>query len=171
MKKFMVLLLTVFFICGCGVTQKATDGSDGSDGANGQQGQEGRDFITPVLYSYSFDASGTYCSIDNPNTTNIKLKAIGFEQGSGNFIDIWVPAGYSGHELRAVINGVISLPMVIPNNVAGHYLFIVNAGTDTASERYMTAKWLNNHDTDNYFSWFLDGTQKEMFFSDSFKSE
>ena len=150
MKKYLGLLLIVLMLAGCGVTKPATDGSDGSDGTSGRDGIPGRDFITPVLYEYSWDTTGTYCSIDNPNTSNIKLKAIGFEQGSGNFIDIWVPAGYSGHELRAVINGVISLPMVIPNNIAGHYLFIVNPGVDSASERYMTAPWLNNHDSNNY---------------------
>jgi len=173
MKKFIGLLLIVFLIAGCGVTKPATDGSDGSDGSDGTSGRDGipgRDFITTVLFPYSFDSAGLLCSIDNPSTTNIKIKNIGFEQGSGNFLSFWVPANNSGHELRVVINGVISLPLVIPNNTAGYYLFIVNPGTDTASERYMTATWLNNHDSNNYFSWLLDGNQKEFFFSDSFKN-
>lgn len=170
MKKYIGLLLIVLLINGCGVTKQASDGSDGSDGASGRDGIPGRDFITPVLYEYSWDGSGTQCTIDNPNTANIRLKIIGFEQGSGNFLWFDVPAGNMGKELKVVINGVISFPLVIPNNSAGPYLFIVGSGTDYAEARYMNAPMLNNHDSNNYFSWFLDGTQKEFFFSDSFKN-
>lgn len=169
MKKIIGLLLVVIMLAGCGVTQKATDGSDGSDGTSGQ---DGRDYITPVIRPYTWDSTNTVLTFQDCGTiTKPTLYNIGFsEQASGNnYIVIKVPAGWQGHTIQAVLNGKISKEMTIPLNTADYMVFFTTAGTDYGYGTYMNIDKLDRESKNSYFTWYLDGSQVDLYFADSFK--
>lgn len=172
MKKLIVLVLLVFVVCGCGVTQKAT-GSDGSDGSNGSNGNDGRDFITPTVRPYTFSYPNEVLMFtDCATVTEPKLSEIGMgNQVSGNnYLAIKVPAGLIGKKIQVVINGTIA-EMVIPSNIADTIVFQTGIGTDYAWGKYLNCSKIDRKNKNSYIVWYFDGTQKEMYFSDTWGDE
>jgi hypothetical protein len=168
MKKVLVLLMLVLMVCGCGVTQQATDGSDGSRGSDGQ---DGRDYVTPLIRPHSFSPDGKTVMFDDISTaTKPMLATIGFgTYAEGNFMSIKVPSGNAGKKVCVIINGTLSATVTIPDNNMNYAVFDTNAGLSDALTIRMNSSRIDRDDNNSYIAWYFEGIQQEFYFSDTFK--
>lgn len=174
MKKLGVLLITMLILAGCGVTQKATDGSSGSNGSNGTAG---RNSITPVFRPYTAGIIGTntITFIDLSGNLVAKSQSIGWSSdytSSFNGLTVYSGVNNSGKVINVSLNGV-KLSRTIINNGNSLYTFCISNTPSTAWDTVKLASTSNAvldiNNQNSYISWSLDSTQQEFYWVDSFK--
>ena len=164
MKK-LILIGLIMLLGGCGVPA----GEAGADGTTGLGGDDGRDYATPIMRDYTWVTPETVIEFDDIIGSDIKLEMIVMElDNNNNYIMIDVPANNIDNKVQCIINGVVSPPITIPNNLQAKLVFYTIFGTDSELNKYLSCERLDYKDKDSCFAWYLNGILQEYYYVDAF---